>query len=122
MKTKKLTAKEKHVIESCGTEMPFSSSLLKEKRDGTFVCKKCGNDLFDSKTKFDSGTGWPSFYDLKNNKAVKLKTDFKMVIPRTEVICAKCDGHLGHLFKDAFNQPTGKRYCINGIALDFKKK
>jgi|SRR3989344_1118797 len=122
MKTKKLTEEEKHVIEGCGTERPFSSSLLKEKRDGTFVCKKCGNDLFDSKTKFDSGTGWPSFYDLKNNKAVKLKTDFKMVIPRTEVICAKCDGHLGHLFKDAFNQPTGKRYCINGIALDFKKK
>lgn len=119
---KKLTQEQYHVLREAGTERPGTSKHLKEKRKGVFTCIACGNKLFDSSTKFESGTGWPSFYYLKRNDAVKLKTDFKMILPRKEVVCAKCGGHLGHLFHDAVGTPTGKRYCINGCALDFKEK
>jgi len=119
---KKLTPEQYHVLVEKGTEVPGTGKLLHNKKTGTYVCGACGNELFDSKTKFDSGSGWPSFYDLKNNKAVKLEKDFSMILPRTEVLCAKCGSHLGHLFNDAPQTPTGKRYCINSLALNFKEK
>jgi peptide-methionine (R)-S-oxide reductase len=117
--TRRLTPEEETVLLRCGTEAPFSGALLHVKDKGTFVCKACGNKLFESGTKFDSGTGWPSFYDAVPG-SVTFKTDFKIIIPRTEVRCANCGGHLGHVFGDG-PAPTGKRYCINSIALDFKK-
>lgn len=100
------------------TEPPFSSPLDKEKRAGTFVCAGCGNDLYSSTTKFDSRTGWPSFYRPLPG-AVGTKTDFKIGYPRTEVHCADCGGHLGHVFKDG-PKPTGLRYCMNGLAMKFR--
>ena len=121
---KKLTSEQYEVLRNAETEKPYASPLLKEKRKGIFTCIACGNDLFDSKTKFESGSGWPSFYDLISNKNVNLKSDYKMLSPRTEVLCAKCGGHLGHLFtenKTSIN-PTGRRYCINGACLKFKEK
>ena len=118
-KMRKLTAAEEDVLLRCGTEAPFSGALLHVKDKGTFVCKACGNVLFDSKTKYDSGTGWPSFYDAIPG-SVTFKTDWKMGMPRKEVRCAKCGSHLGHVFGDG-PAPTGKRFCINSIALDFKK-
>lgn len=118
----KLSPEQYKILRKAETEKPFSSPLLKEKRKGVFTCAACGNELFDSSTKFDSGTGWPSFYDLMSNKSVKLKTDYKIGIPRTEVLCAKCGSHLGHVFNDAPQTPTGKRYCINGSCLLFKEK
>ena len=100
------------------TEPPFSSPLDKEKRQGTFVCAGCNNELYSSDTKFDSGTGWPSFYRPLAG-AVGTKTDFKLGYPRTEVHCADCGGHLGHVFKDG-PRPTGLRYCMNGLAMKFR--
>lgn len=99
------------------TERPFSSALNEEKRDGTFVCGACGNPLFDSAQKFDSGTGWPSFWQALPD-ALGTKTDFKLILPRTEYHCARCGGHQGHVFKDG-PKPTGLRYCNNGLAIDF---
>lgn len=112
-----LTPEEFAVLRKEATERPFSSPLNDEKRQGMFVCAGCGEALFDSKTKYDSGTGWPSFFDALPG-AVETKTDDKLAIPRTEYHCAKCGGHLGHVFKDG-PTPTGLRYCTNGIALRF---
>lgn len=106
------------VLRHQDTEPPFSSPLDKEKRAGTFVCAGCGNDLYSSTTKFDSRTGWPSFYRPLPG-AVGTKTDFKIGYPRTEVHCADCGGHLGHVFKDG-PKPTGLRYCMNGLAMKFR--
>ena len=87
-----------------------------------YACANCGQTLFSSDTKFESGSGWPSFYDVASSGAVKLEKDSSLGMERTEVICGNCGGHLGHLFDDAFDQPTGQRFCINSAALDFKKK
>ena len=100
-----------------GTERAGSSALDGEKRKGTFVCAACNQALFSSATKFDSGTGWPSFYDYLP-KALATRTDFKMILPRTEYHCVRCGGHQGHVFKDG-PKPTGLRYCNNGVALQF---
>ena len=102
-----------------GAERPFSGKLLHNNKKGVYKCIGCGNTLFDAKNKFDSGTGWPSFYDAKKG-AVEFKEDNTLFMKRTEVICSKCKGHLGHAFDDAINTPTGKRYCVNSCALDFK--
>lgn len=102
-----------------GTERAFTSDLLEEKRAGTYNCIKCGSKLFSSDTKFDSGTGWPSFSDVMSNDA--LKVGVNVLGMGAEVKCAKCGGHLGHVFKDG-PKPTGKRYCINGDVLKFSKK
>ena len=115
---KRLSPAAYQVLRHEDTEPPFSSPLDKEKRKGTFVCAGCGNDLYASSTKFDSGTGWPSFYRPLPG-AVGTSTDFKLGYPRTEVHCADCGGHLGHVFKDG-PKPTGLRYCMNGLAMKFR--
>ena len=112
-----LTPEQYEVLRLEGTERPFTSPLNHETHNGIFVCAACGFTLFPSKFKFDSGTGWPSFYDVLPGH-VEFTTDFKLVLPRTEYHCARCGGHHGHVFKDG-PPPTGLRYCNNGIALRF---
>lgn len=106
------------VLRKEATERAGTSPLNGEKRDGIYACAGCGFDLFSSETKFDSGTGWPSFWDFIPG-ALGTKTDFKLIVPRTEYHCARCGGHQGHVFKDG-PAPTGLRYCNNGVALTFK--
>jgi peptide-methionine (R)-S-oxide reductase len=107
-----------HVLREAGTEFPYSSPLNKEHRRGLFGCAGCGLPLFSSTTKFDSRTGWPSFYRALPN-AVLTKADRSMMMERTEVLCRRCGGHLGHVFEDG-PPPTGLRYCMNGLALIFR--
>ena len=103
------------------TERPFSSPLDAEKRDGTFVCAACFLPLFDASAKFDSGTGWPSFFQPLSDKVVGTRRDFKLLWPRTEYHCARCGGHQGHVFNDG-PPPTGQRWCNNGLALQFVER
>ena len=114
----KLTKNQYWILREAGTERPFSHPLDKEKRKGTFLCAGCGNALYSSATKFDSRTGWPSFWQPLPG-AIATDTDYKIGIPRTEVLCADCGGHLGHVFDDG-PRPTGKRYCMNGGAMVFR--
>lgn len=118
---KKLTPRQYAVLREKSTETPYTGALLYEARNGTFACAACGTELFDSTTKFDSHCGWPSFYDAKPG-AVEFQQDNSHGMARTEVICHNCGGHLGHIFPDAPDQPTGQRYCINSVALQFKEK
>ena len=114
---KLLTPEQFHVARQHGTERPFSSPLNNEKRTGLFKCVCCGAPLFSSSTKFDSGTGWPSFWDPVADDRVETRPDNGLFMRRTEVVCARCGGHLGHVFDDGPN-PTGLRYCINSCALE----
>jgi peptide-methionine (R)-S-oxide reductase len=106
------------VLREASTERPFTSPLLNEHRRGTFVCAGCALPLFSSATKFESGTGWPSFWKALSG-AVVTRTDRSLLAERTEVLCARCGGHLGHVFEDG-PKPTGLRYCMNGLALNFR--
>ena len=115
-----LTPEQFKILREHGTEMRGSSPLNKEKREGTFFCAGCGKPLFDAGTKFESGTGWPSFYAPLDG-AVATETDRSYGMTRTEVHCADCGGHLGHVFPDG-PHPTGQRYCMNGVALKFEPK
>uniref|UniRef100_A0A0B7BLR9 Peptide-methionine (R)-S-oxide reductase n=1 Tax=Arion vulgaris TaxID=1028688 RepID=A0A0B7BLR9_9EUPU len=120
-----LSPEEFEVTRQHGTETPWTGALLENKQSGTYTCICCGAELFDSSTKFDSGTGWPSFYDVLNDKdvsdlpAVDKVPDNSKGRQRTEVLCGKCDAHLGHVFTDG-PQPTGLRYCINSVCLKFQ--
>jgi peptide-methionine (R)-S-oxide reductase len=114
-----LSAEQYRVMREGGTERPFESELLHGDKSGGYYCAACDNLLFPAETKFDSGTGWPSFNDAVKG-SVELKTDKSLGMSRTEVVCAKCGAHLGHVFADAPDQPTGQRYCINGVCLKHK--
>jgi peptide-methionine (R)-S-oxide reductase len=115
----KLTPDQFKVTRKKGTERAGSGPLNLEKRDGTYHCVCCDHPLFKSEHKFESGTGWPSFFDIHNNASVELRQDRSLLFRvRTEVVCAKCDAHLGHVFEDG-PQPSGKRYCMNSVAMKF---
>ena len=116
-----LSEAEKEVMFKKGTEAPFSGQFVHTKDKGTYICKNCGTELFASDAKFDSGTGWPSFDNPANTKNIVLEEDDSHDMHRTEVKCAKCGAHLGHVFDDG-PTATGKRYCINSVCLDLKKE
>lgn len=115
-----LSAEQYKVMREHGTERPFSGKYADCKTAGTYICAGCGEDLFASDTKFDSGTGWPSYFQAINDTAVEETVDSTLGMSRTEVRCAKCGSHLGHVFPDG-PQPTGLRYCINSVSLDLKE-
>lgn len=118
---KLLSPPQYRVLRQKSTEIPFTGHLLKNKEKGVYTCAGCGAELFSSDTKFDSGTGWPSFSDMKNKENIELKEDKTFGMKRVEVVCKRCGGHLGHVFDDGPG-PTKKRYCINSCSLEFKKE
>ncbi len=109
------------ILREAATERPWSGALLDEKREGTYTCGACNAELFKSGAKFESGSGWPSFFESVDPDAVELKTDSALGMVRTEVVCGTCGSHLGHLFDDAYQTPTGERYCMNSLSLGFKE-
>ena len=117
---KVLTPEQYHILRKKGTEKPFSGNLYYNKERGIYTCAACGQELFSSDTKFESGSGWPSFYDVVSSDKVRLKEDKSNFMNRIEIVCSRCGGHLGHVFEDG-PAPTGKRYCINSVSLNFKK-
>jgi peptide-methionine (R)-S-oxide reductase len=117
---KKLDASQYAVLRQAATERPWTGELLDEERAGVYNCAGCGAELFRSGTKFDAGCGWPSFYESVRPEAVELLEDNTLGMSRTEVRCAACGSHLGHVFPDGFGTPTGDRYCMNSVALSFK--
>jgi peptide-methionine (R)-S-oxide reductase len=117
-----LSDEQKDVLFKGATEAPGSGELLHNKKTGMYTCANCTSVLFASGTKFESGSGWPSFYEPANLKAVELVTDDSHGMTRTEVRCKTCGGHLGHLFDDAHDEPTGQRFCINSASLGFKEQ
>lgn len=119
---KRLTPQQYRILRQSGTEPAFTGELLDEKRGGMFKCAACGVELFASEHKFESNSGWPSFYDVAKSDAVKLQDDNSLGARRVEVICANCGSHLGHLFDDGPKDKTGKRYCINSVCLAFDPK
>jgi peptide-methionine (R)-S-oxide reductase len=109
------------VLRQCGTEPPFTGKYVNHKENGVYVCAGCGNELFSSETKFESGSGWPSFWDQASEDSIERREDNSHGMRRIEIVCKKCGGHLGHVFDDGPN-PTGLRYCVNSLSLDFKAK
>ena len=116
-----LSPEQYKILRECGTEPPFTGKYVNHKEDGIYVCAGCGNELFTSDTKYESGSGWPSFWDQVSEDAIETRADNSLWMKRTEIICKNCGGHLGHVFDDGPN-PTGLRYCVNSLSLDFKTK
>ena len=115
-----LTDQQFHILRQAGTERPFTGEYVDTEDDGTYICVACGNRLFSSETKFHSGSGWPSFWDVIGQGNIELQDDTSHGMTRTDIRCAKCGSHLGHVFEDGPRDKTGLRYCINSAALDFE--
>lgn len=117
----RLTPEQYHILRQKGTERAFTGKYWDSRKDGVYICAGCENELFSSRTKFDSGTGWPSFWEPISGKSVTTEEDNTLFMRRTEVLCSRCGGHLGHVFDDG-PAPTNQRYCINSGALDFRER
>lgn len=117
-----LSPDQYRILVEKGTERPFTGEFLNHKKDGAYTCAACGEELFSSEAKFESGCGWPSFYDVIESGKVKTERDTSHGMVRTEILCANCGGHLGHVFDDGPRDKTGLRYCVNSLSLDFKSK